>query len=236
MQLSFVAWSGQLSAECTSLACREPHMQRCADIFSCPRRKSLCHVSHTHFLSFPPSFLANYPRFKTHLWNMALIDNHFHQHNKNPTSTIASELQMIRPHDIRTSGRARSEGSTIPREQQSALKNALKAIPVPPELHEGIDVVRVYANGKTKRSYITLSEDKFTLYITSEKFKKKQQNRANSIFPWRNKNNVGYGGASQPKKSSGTFAGLQQHERAIDIGAIHSIQRGHATRKFELAR
>lgn len=140
-----------------------------------------------------------------------------------------------RPHDISRVGRISSEGSTSPREhQQSALKKALKAIPVPSELLEGIDVVRVYANGKTKRSYITLSEDKFTLYITSEKFKKRQQNRTNSIFPWRNKN----GGSTTPppKKQSGNFAGLQQQERAIDIGAIHSIQRGHATRKFELAR
>lgn len=97
------------------------------------------------------------------------------------------------------------------RSPKSTFKNALKSIPVPPELIEGVDVLRVYANGKTKRSFLTLSDDKFTLYVTTDKYKKSAH--------------------------KGFFRRRQdKDERAIDIGAIDRIQRGHATHKFVLAR
>jgi hypothetical protein len=77
-------------------------------------------------------------------------------------------------------------------------------------LTDGVDVMRVYANGKTKKCFLTLSDDNFTLYVTSDKY----------------------------KKSKGFFRRKTENkdERAIDIGAIDRIQRGHATNKFELAR
>lgn len=96
------------------------------------------------------------------------------------------------------------------RSPKSTFKNALKTIPVPIALTDGVDVMRVYANGKTKKCFLTLSNDNFTLYVTSDKY----------------------------KKSKGFFRRKTEDkdERAIDIGAIDRIQRGHATRKFELAR
>ena len=55
-----------------------------------------------------------------------------------------------------------------PRVYKSNFKRALKRVEVPPVLIQGIPVIRVYANGKTpKQQYLTLSRDKFTLYITS---------------------------------------------------------------------
>jgi hypothetical protein len=134
---------------------------------------------------------------------------------------------------------------------KSAFKNALKPIPVPEALHEGIAVIRVYANGKTKLSYMTLSEDKFTIYITSEKFKKKQEQKGSSVFASIFGKVAGGGGGSHHKRllgggkrNDGGYLGSptllqqqrQEQERAIDIGAIDSIQRGHATHRFELAR
>jgi hypothetical protein len=96
------------------------------------------------------------------------------------------------------------------RSPRSTFKNALKTIPVPIALTDGVDVMRVYANGKTKKCFLTLSDDNFTLYVTSDKY----------------------------KKSKGFFRRKTENkdERAIDIGAIDRIQRGHATHKFELAR
>jgi hypothetical protein len=99
------------------------------------------------------------------------------------------------------------------------LKNALKDIPIPAALRDGIHVLRVYANGQqTHPCYLTLSDDHFTLYVTVQK-----------------------NGYVQTRKSSSWFGRSKSmgdtDERAIDIGAIHRIQRGHAaTQRFELAR
>jgi len=51
----------------------------------------------------------------------------------------------------------------------SKFKECLSDV-VPKAMLEGISVVKVNANGKTKSSYLTLSTDKFTIYVTN-KFK-----------------------------------------------------------------
>jgi hypothetical protein len=97
---------------------------------------------------------------------------------------------------------------------QSSFKNALKSVPVPPSLVEGVEVFYVNANGVARKSFLTLSEDKFTLYVTSTK---RGGAGFGSIFRW------GWGSD-------------ETEERAIDIGAIDRIQRGQITQKFELAK
>lgn len=87
---------------------------------------------------------------------------------------------------------------------------------MPLELQQGVHVLRVFANGKTQKSFLTLSEDNFTLYLTTER---KSTSRASFSFLW------GRGSMS-----------MTLQERAIDIGAIDRIQRGHATKRFELAK
>lgn len=98
------------------------------------------------------------------------------------------------------------------REPKSTFKNALQKIRVPQELLEGVHVLRVFANGKTQKSFLTLSPDKFTLYLTTER----KTTAIFSIF-----------GRNKP---------TTVQERAIDIGAIDRIQRGHGTKRFEMAK
>ena len=95
---------------------------------------------------------------------------------------------------------------------RSNFKNALQKVRVPAILLEGVHVLRVFANGKTQKSFLTLSPDKFTLYLTTER-------KTAAVFS--------FFGRSKP---------TTVQERAIDIGAIDRIQRGHATKRFEMAR
>jgi hypothetical protein len=97
--------------------------------------------------------------------------------------------------------------------KKPSFQHALRDIPVPDLLHEGIPVLRVYANGNTTRTFLSLSNDKFTLFLkhTSATAKKK----------WFGSN----------KKLSD-----DDQDRVIDIGAISKIQRGHARLRNELAR
>jgi hypothetical protein len=76
--------------------------------------------------------------------------------------------------------------------------------------------MRVYANGKQQKSFLTLSEDKFTLYLTTERKTNSRSSLTSFLFG---------------KSNNTTFK-----ERAIDIGAIDRIQRGQATKRFEMAR
>jgi hypothetical protein len=92
----------------------------------------------------------------------------------------------------------------------------LKGIPVPAALVEGVKVTRVYATGKTQNCFLTLGNDNFTLYLTAEKYKK-------------NKGFFSSFGSSRRSDQS-------KDERAVDIGAIDRIQRGHATHHFALAK
>ena len=89
----------------------------------------------------------------------------------NPISlSRASSAASADPIPLTTGGhshhRSNSVGTTSSKE--SAFKNCLKSIPVPKALTEGIQCVRVYANGKTQTQYLTLSQDKFTLYVTTQ--------------------------------------------------------------------
>lgn len=99
---------------------------------------------------------------------------------------------------------------------QSSFKSALKHVPVPPSLVEGVEVFCVNANGVARKSFLTLSEDKFTLYVTTTK-RGGAGGGFGGIFRW------GWGND-------------EAEERAIDIGAIDRIQRGQITQKFELAK
>mmetsp|Transcript_7664 Transcript_7664/g.9766 ORF Transcript_7664/g.9766 Transcript_7664/m.9766 type:complete len:874 (+) Transcript_7664:346-2967(+) len=109
----------------------------------------------------------------------------------------------------------------------SKFKECLSDV-VPKAMLEGISVVKVNANGKTKSSYLTLSADKFTIYITSNKFKagKVGKNIMSSI--------------RRPLLLKVTSIGSNddesEYEGSIDIGSIERIQRGQNTLRFELAR
>jgi len=102
---------------------------------------------------------------------------------------------------------------------KSSFRNALVRVPVPRRLLDGVNVLRVNANGRTRPSFLTLSEDKFTLYITTTKRGPAGGARGLSLLGLRR------------SKSEG-----ETHERTIDIGAIDRVQRGQGTTKFELAK
>jgi hypothetical protein len=96
-------------------------------------------------------------------------------------------------------------------------------MPVPVALQEGVHVLRVYANGKTQNSFLTLSDDKFTLYLS-----KTQKNGPASKRGWLQQ--------FVARKHSTPQHQQPTDERTIDIGSIERIQRGHANKRFELAR
>lgn len=100
---------------------------------------------------------------------------------------------------------------------KTSFQHVLRDIPVPRALQEGIPVLRVYANGKTTKTTLSLSSDNFTIYVKQKEF---QQSKSSKIR-WSFTSN----------KQKG-----EQENRVIDIGAISKIQRGHARRRFELAR
>ena len=101
---------------------------------------------------------------------------------------------------------------------KASFRNALVRVPVPRRLLDGVNVLRVNANGRTRPSFLTLSEDKFTLYLTTTK-RGPASARGLSVLGLRR------------SKSEG-----ETHERTIDIGAIDRVQRGQATAKFEMAK
>jgi hypothetical protein len=100
---------------------------------------------------------------------------------------------------------------------KTSFRNALVRVPVPRRLLDGVNVLRVNASGKTRSSFLTLSEDKFTLYITTARRGPAQ--RKLSILGLRR---------SQSEGST--------QERAIDIGAVDRVERGQATHKFVMAK
>ena len=109
---------------------------------------------------------------------------------------------------------------------QSTFKQCLKDIPIPQALREGIDVLHVFANGKTVKSNIRLSDDKFTLHVVD------YNNSASTIQHYNTDGTVATSGASS-SSSSGWFKRKQEKvHRKIDIGSIHRIQRGY-TQRYE---
>jgi hypothetical protein len=77
-----------------------------------------------------------------------------------------SSLSLSRASSTGTASHQTSQNNN--RVYKSNFKRSLKCVDVPPVLQQGIPVIRVYANGqKPKQQFLTLSKDKFTLYITS---------------------------------------------------------------------
>lgn len=107
--------------------------------------------------------------------------------------------------------------------QQAQIRNktlfqhCLKDVAVPRALQEGIQVSRVFANGKVTRMTMKLSDDKFTLFL-NHGLDKNSNNKRWSLIR---------------KNNSGNTNDL---DRVIDVGAISEIQRGHSRRNFQLAR
>jgi len=108
----------------------------------------------------------------------------------------------------------RSSGRAPP--ARSTFKSSLANVPVPTKLLEGVNVVKVGTSGKTKKSFLTVSADRFTVYITTSKVKR--------------------GKIGSLKRVISGNGGDGQSERAIDIGSIDRIQHGQNTLKFEQAR
>lgn len=106
---------------------------------------------------------------------------------------------------------------------RSSFRNALVDVPVPPLLMEGVQVLRVQVDGTMRDSFLTLSEDKFTLYVTTSRFKRVKGSGGGGGFFKRGR-----------KKNDATQGAYE--ERSIDISAIDRIQRGQITHKFELAK
>lgn len=107
-----------------------------------------------------------------------------------------------------------------------SIKQALAHVLVPPILLEGVSVLRVKVNGSMRESFLTLSKDRFTVYITSSKVA--------TETPTAKKSSWLFGRNTKPESPSVTAADVD--ERSIDIGAIDRIQRGQVTHKFELAK
>lgn len=103
---------------------------------------------------------------------------------------------------------------------KSSFRNALVRVPVPRRLLDGLQVLRVSANGRTRPSFLTLSEDKFTLYLTTARRNPGDSTRL-SILGLRRSQSEG---------------ATPQDQRAIDIGSIERVHRGQATHKFVMAK
>lgn len=124
------------------------------------------------------------------------------------------------------------------RTYKSKFKRALRRVDVPPALQQGIPVMRVYANGeKPRKQYLTLSRDKFTLYITSKPmdsrhFQDEKKSKTGSWFSLRRTSSMESvssskrGGVDLSETAEGSRNRANKEVRAIDIGAIHRIQRG----------
>lgn len=137
---------------------------------------------------------------------------------------------------VRNSSGPSAVGGT-PKAHKSQFKRALKRIEVPPALQQGIPVIRVFANGqKPKQQYLTLSRDKFTLHITSapihaRHMQEKKHSRGGSWIPSLLKRNSSVDSVVNakgllPEAAEGKLKRANKEVQAIDIGAIHRIQRG----------
>ena len=136
-------------------------------------------------------------------------------------SSLPTPESARRPQPLGVGDRA----SSSQQQPQSTFRSALLNLKVPTDLRQGVECLRVFANGQTQKSYLTLSPDKFTLYLTTER--KRPRKSASFVQFLFNK--------PSPTDTAGNAAaasGTQYTERAIDIGAIASIQRGHGTKRF----
>jgi hypothetical protein len=136
--------------------------------------------------------------------------------NSNSTREPIHPSAFKHRHSVSTGGTplriSSTSGSTVTTttNPQSTFKHALMDIPLPRAVMEGVSVVHVFANGKAEPCTLRLSDDKFTLHVES---------------------------TSNNSNGSGWFK--KKPERIhlkIDIGSIHSIQRGRTQRFEKLAR
>eukprot|EP00526_Cylindrotheca_closterium_P002340 CAMPEP_0113608790 /NCGR_PEP_ID=MMETSP0017_2-20120614/4118_1 /TAXON_ID=2856 /ORGANISM="Cylindrotheca closterium" /LENGTH=918 /DNA_ID=CAMNT_0000517509 /DNA_START=309 /DNA_END=3065 /DNA_ORIENTATION=- /assembly_acc=CAM_ASM_000147 len=103
------------------------------------------------------------------------------------------------------------------KKNKTLFQHCLKDIAVPRALQEGIQVLRVFANGKTTRMTMKLSDDKFTLFL-------------NHGIPGSTKSSSNKRWSMMSRKNGSEL------DRVIDVGGISEIQRGHSRRNFQLAR
>ena len=110
-----------------------------------------------------------------------------------------------------------------PRTHKSKFKRAYKKIMVPPVLEQGVPVTVSFEDDRRpKKHYMTLSRDKFTLYISPKPldedfFKEKKDGIRHASW------------LSKLRRSSSLDSASSSAEgeiQAIGIGAIHRIQRG----------
>jgi len=85
--------------------------------------------------------------------------------------------------------------------------------------------MKISSSGKPKPAFLTLSKDKFTIYVTTNKFKSGKVGNLSSI--------------RRPLLRKVTSIGStdeESDERSVDIGSLDRVQRGQNTYRFELAR
>ena len=87
--------------------------------------------------------------------------------------------------------------------------------------HYPLSMSTITQNGKTQPAYLTLSEDRFTLYITQKQVKNGKVVRKPFLVR---------------VTSIGSNDDEAEFERSIDIGSFDRLQSGRKTLRFELAR
>jgi len=152
------------------------------------------------------------------------------------TRTHSESPHALRNRDSPSDNQSRKERAQSVKARRSTVSNThaaplqprfqscLTSIQVPAKMLVGINVIKVNGNGKRKFAFLTLSQDQFTVYITTTQIR----------------NNNGKHGilhlflhrvASIGRHNDDEY----EYERAIDIGSITRIQKGQSTLKFELA-
>lgn len=109
--------------------------------------------------------------------------------------------------------------------EPSRFRTCLNNVPVPTKMFEGLEVVKVTYNGKTKPAYLTLAPDRFTIYTTQSKLKNGKVSKMETRRPLLRK-----------VTSIGSNDEEPDHETKIDIGSIDRLQSGQTTLRFELAK
>jgi len=110
-----------------------------------------------------------------------------------------------------------------------SIQTSLSSVPVPRKLFDGIRVIKVTSNGRMRDRILTLSQNKFTLFVTGHRM---------------NSDPTAGGGVLRATLLKVTSIGSYDHngdekvdaERAIDMGSIDRVQKGQTTLKFEVAR
>jgi hypothetical protein len=122
----------------------------------------------------------------------------------------------------------------------STFKKGLRNVRIPSILFDGVEVLRVKDNGSLHKAYLTLSSDRFTLYITT--VKRGSSNIAehgaalSAFFGLRRKAQTNTISSSNASIVSSSTSQNELEEGSIDVSSIDRIQRGQVTHLFELAK